>query len=78
MAFVARGEAPLGIVYATDARAEPKVRVIATFAEATHDRILYPVARVSASDAQVSAGLLAFLKSSEARATFADAGFSLP
>jgi molybdate transport system substrate-binding protein len=44
LAFVARGEAPLGIVYATDARIEPRVRVVGTFPEDSHPRIVYPVA----------------------------------
>ncbi len=78
MAFVARGEAPLGVVYATDAQAEPKVRVVATFPSASHDPIIYPVARVRAADPQTSAGFLAFLTSADARAIFASAGFGQP
>ncbi len=45
LAFVARGEAPLGIVYGTDAKAEPAVRVVGTFPEESHPKIAYPVAR---------------------------------
>lgn len=78
LAFVARGEAPLGIVYATDARAEPKVRVVATFAEDSHDPIIYPVARVVGSDAASAQGFLDFLRSAEAQAIFTQAGFSAP
>ena len=44
LAFVAKGEAPLGIVYGTDAMAEPAVRVVATFPAESHPEILYPVA----------------------------------
>lgn len=44
LAFVSRGEAPLGIVYATDALADAGVRVVDTFPESTHLRIVYPVA----------------------------------
>lgn len=78
LAFVARGEAPLGIVYATDAKAEPRVRVVATFPARTHPRIVYPAARVRAADARRSAGFLAFLHGREAQAAFARAGFTAP
>lgn len=46
LALVARGEAPLGIVYGTDAKAEPRVRVLATFPAASHTPIVYPAAPV--------------------------------
>lgn len=78
LAFVARGEAPLGIVYATDARAEPRVRVVATFPARTHPRIVYPAARVRAADAHRSADFLAYLHGREAQAAFARAGFTAP
>lgn len=47
--LVARGEAPLGVVYGSDAQAEPKVRVIGVFPESAHAPIVYPVARIAAS-----------------------------
>jgi molybdate transport system substrate-binding protein len=47
--FVARGEAPLGIVYRSDAHAEPKVKVLGTFPESGHAPIVYPIALVAAS-----------------------------
>lgn len=78
LAFVARGEAPLGIVYATDAQAEPRVRVVATFPARTHPRIVYPAARVRTADARRSAGFLAYLHGREAQAAFARAGFTAP
>jgi molybdate transport system substrate-binding protein len=78
MAYVARGEAPLGIVYATDAAAEPRVRVLAEFAAASHDRIVYPVAAVAAAERGASAAFMRFLREDEARAIFARAGFSRP
>lgn len=78
LAFVARGEAPLGIVYATDARAEPRVRVVATFPARTHPRIVYPAARVRVADARRSTGFLAWLRGREAQAAFARAGFTAP
>ena len=76
LAYVARGEAPLGIVYATDARIEPKVRIVATFPENTHEPIVYPVALTS--DAKPQAVLfLDYLKGREARAMFEHAGFTV-
>jgi len=78
MAFVARGESPLGIVYATDAKAEPKVRVIAVFADDSHDAIIYPVACMATTNAESTAGFMRFLRSREANAIFKQAGFTLP
>jgi molybdate transport system substrate-binding protein len=77
MTFVARGESPLGIVYATDAIAEPKVRVVAAFADDSHDAIIYPVARVATTNAESTSGFMRFLRSSEAKAIFKRAGFTL-
>ncbi len=78
LAFVARGETPLGIVYATDAATEPRVRVVATFPARTHARIAYPVARVRTADARRSAGFLAYLRGRDAQRVFARAGFTAP
>jgi molybdate transport system substrate-binding protein len=79
LSFVAKGEAPLGIVYATDARAEPKVRVVAEFSPTTHARIAYPAAATAKGDsAKASRGFLAFLRSGPAREIFTRAGFSKP
>lgn len=78
MAFVARGESPLGIVYATDAKAEPKVRVVATFADNSHDAIIYPVARVATANAASTSGFMKFLRSTETKSIFKRAGFTLP
>ena len=47
--LVARGEAPLGIVYASDAKADPRVKVVATFPADSHPPILYPFALTAAS-----------------------------
>lgn len=75
LAFVARGEAPLGIVYATDARAEPGVRVVATFPDDTHAPIVYPVAAVAGAGRD-AASFVGYLQSSpEAGARFRAAGF---
>jgi molybdate transport system substrate-binding protein len=77
--FVARGEAPLGVVYETDARSEPRVRVIGLFPEQSHPPIRYPAAVVRASRQSASAGsMLAGLQSPEARAVFLRHGFTIP
>lgn len=78
LAFVARGEAPLGIVYATDAIAEPRVRVVARLPARTHAPITYPAARVTSGDTASAARFLAWLSGAEARAEFARAGFTAP
>jgi molybdate transport system substrate-binding protein len=74
LAYVARGEAPLGIVYATDARVEPRVRVVATFPENTHPPIVYPAALTPEASPD-AAQFLAYLREAEARAVFERAGF---
>lgn len=73
--YVARGEAPLGIVYATDARAEPRVRIVAVFADTLHAPIVYPAARTLTAEMKDSADFLAFLRSAPAIAIFRSAGF---
>jgi molybdate transport system substrate-binding protein len=76
LAYVARGEAPLGVVYETDARAEPKVRVAAVFPAGSHAPIRYPVALIR--DAKPAAkGFLDYLSSPAARAVFTGAGFTV-
>lgn len=74
---VARGEAPLGVVYATDARAEPRVRVLDTFPESSHPPIVYPMPLVSGASG-ISSGIESFLESPAAVAVFAKAGFAPP
>lgn len=75
--LVARGEVPLGVVYASDARAEPRVRVLATFPAGSHPDIVYPAARVAASRHPHAATFVAWLRSPAARAIFQRHGFSL-
>jgi len=77
LAYVARGEAPLGIVYATDARIEPRVRVAATFPENTHEPILYPAALTKDANPD-AARFLDYLKGPEAGRIFSGAGFDVP
>jgi molybdate transport system substrate-binding protein len=77
LAYVARGEAPLGIVYATDARVEPRVRVVGIFPAATHEPIVYPVALTKDAKPEATA-FLAYLKGPQAHAVFTRVGFGLP
>ncbi len=75
LGFVAKGEATLGIVYATDAKAEPGVKVVATFPEDSHAPIVYPVALTAASNNPGAQKLIDFLKSDAGRALFTAQGF---
>jgi molybdate transport system substrate-binding protein len=77
LALVATGEAPLGIVYASDAAADPNVRALGVFPEDSHPPIVYPAAVLAASDSTVAGDFLAFLQSDEARALFEQRGFSV-
>ncbi|HET6524639.1 molybdate ABC transporter substrate-binding protein [Sphingopyxis sp.] len=76
MALVERGAAPLGIVYATDARASKAVRVVGVFPASSHPPIRYPVALLKASRHKDAAAFRAFLFSKQGRAIFARHGFS--
>jgi molybdate transport system substrate-binding protein len=76
LAFVARKEAPLGIVYGTDAKSEPAVRVVGVFPAESHPKILYPVA-LTASAKPDARKFLEFLLSSEAAPSFETQGFSI-
>ncbi|MGB3140213.1 MAG: molybdate ABC transporter substrate-binding protein [Aestuariivirga sp.] len=77
LALVARGEARLGIVYGSDAVAESKVQVIASFPEASHAPIVYPVALIAASTNPDAQPFLDFLFSNEAQLIFKTNGFTL-
>jgi molybdate transport system substrate-binding protein len=77
LAFVASGEAPLGIVYATDATAEPAVRIVGAFPADSHPPILYPVALIASSENPGAPAFLDFLRSDAARPAFKEQGFSL-
>ena len=74
LAFVARGETPLGIVYETDALIEKRVRIVDTFPDDSHAPITYPVALIST--AKAGAGrFVAYMKSPAGRAAFTHYGF---
>lgn len=77
LALVARGEAPLGIVYETDAKVEPMVRVVGIFPDDSHDPIVYPAAIVAASKSAGAAKFLAYLSGPAAGAVFERYGFRL-
>lgn len=75
--FVALGEVPLGIVYATDAQGNAKVRVVDTFPVGSHEPISYPAAVTLRGGAQAAA-FVQFLRGARARAIFARYGFNVP
>jgi molybdate transport system substrate-binding protein len=75
LTLVARGEAVLGIVYSTDARVEPGVKIVGTFPLNSHPPIVYPVAATLTAKPE-AAGYLDYLRSSVARATFEKYGFT--
>ncbi len=75
LALVSRAEAPLGVVYRTDAMADLDVRIIGLFPAASHRSITYPMARLSVSTHADAAGFEAFLLSPEGQAIFARFGF---
>jgi molybdate transport system substrate-binding protein len=75
--FVSRREAPLGIVYATDAAADPRVKIVGVFPEDTHPPIIYPAALTAASKNPSAARLLDFLASPAAKPIFEKEGFTV-
>lgn len=77
LALVERGEAPLGIVYATDAAASAKVRVVGTFPAGSHPPITYPIATLKTATDPDTEAFRRFLLSREGKAIFARRGFSV-
>ena len=75
LALVARGEAPLGIVYATDALLVPDIRMVAEVPTSLHEPIVYPVALIAGRESSLATRFFAFLTGPEGRAEFARAGF---
>lgn len=78
LAFVARNEAPLGIVYATDAARQADVNVIGTFPADSHPPITYPAAITAQSDNLDAQAFLDYLASDEALAVWIEFGFAGP
>ncbi|MDR2857837.1 MAG: molybdate ABC transporter substrate-binding protein [Novosphingobium sp.] len=77
LALVGRNEAPLGIVYATDAGADRSVRVVGTFPAGSHAPIVYPVAVLAASRHRDAEGFRRYLISAEGQAVFRRFGFAM-
>lgn len=75
LALVGRGEAPLGIVYETDAKVEPNVKIVGVFPDTSHPSITYLVA-LTATAKPAAASYLSFLRSQAAKAIFEKYGFS--
>lgn len=78
LALVERGAAPLGIVYATDVRAAPRLRIAGVFPARTHPPITYPIARLTASTNGEGEAFRRFLLSTPGRAIFRRFGFQTP
>jgi molybdate transport system substrate-binding protein len=77
LVLVARGEAPLGIVYQTDAASDPSVKIVGTFPESSHPPIIYPVALTKESTNAEAQAFLSYLRSPAARAAFERQGFTV-
>ncbi len=77
LTLVSRGEAKFGIVYATDAKADPKVKVVSTFPASSHSPIVYPVALIATSANPDAAFFLAYLTSQAATKAFLQQGFEV-
>lgn len=77
LVLVARGEAPFGIVYQTDAAVEPGVRIAGVFPDNTHPPIIYSIALTADSLNPDAATFLAYLESPKARPHFETRGFTV-
>jgi molybdate transport system substrate-binding protein len=77
LALVERAECPLGVVYATDAAASAKVKVVGVFPEDSYPPIVYPAALVKDKDTPAARSLLEFLKSPAAKPIFEKHGFAV-
>jgi molybdate transport system substrate-binding protein len=77
LTLVARGEAPFGIVYRTDALAEKRVAIVDTFPAGSHAEIVYPAALTATSTSMSARRFLDYLRSDQARAVWQKRGFSM-
>ena len=77
LTLVSRGEAPLGIVYRTDAAADPNVRIVDVFPTSSHPPIVYPVALLATSTNPDAEAFVAYLKSPAVRPFFEKQGFTV-
>ena len=76
--LVARGETPLGIVYASDAAADPDVRIVDLFPDEVHPRIVYPAARLKRAGSAEAERFFVYLRGPEVAARLAQFGFAAP
>ncbi|NIX76391.1 molybdate ABC transporter substrate-binding protein [Microvirga terricola] len=74
--LVSRGEAPLGIVYRTDAASDPNVKIVGEFPQDSHPPIIYPVALLKASAKPDAQAFLTYMRSAKARPFFDKQGFT--
>lgn len=77
LALVSRQEAPLGIVYETDAKVDPGVKIVDRFPETSHPPIVYPAAVLKSSTSPQAKSFLAYLKTAKAADVFKAAGFTV-
>jgi molybdate transport system substrate-binding protein len=77
LALVGRGEAPLGIVYRTDAAVEPNVKIVGTFPDDSHPPIVYPAAALASSKNTKAEDFLHYLAGPEAKVIFVKNGFTV-
>ncbi len=77
LALVSRGEAPLGIVYKTDAAADKGVKIVGTFPADSHPPIIYPAAKLKGATSASADAFLKRLSSAGAKKTFEEAGFTV-
>jgi molybdate transport system substrate-binding protein len=75
--LVSRGETPLGIVYQTDAAADPNVTIVGTFPEDTHPPIIYPIALTATANNPNAATFLDYVRSTKAKPLFEAQGFTV-
>jgi len=75
--LVARGEAPYGIVYSTDAAAEPRVKIVDMFPASSHPPILYPAALTATGKKAEATEFLKYLRSPKAVRDFTAQGFAI-
>ena len=77
LAFVERGEVPVGVVYATDAAISKKVKVVGTFPDTMHDPIVYPFALIAGNETAAAKAFLDFIRTNESKGVFAKYGFKV-
>jgi molybdate transport system substrate-binding protein len=75
--LVARGEAPLGIVYLTDVASDPRLKVLATFPEDSHPPIIYPIAITRSSSNPAARSFFEFMRGGDAKGAFDKQGFTV-